>query len=164
MLAAAVSCLGAKGRDGRLILKEIELCPTVVNNEIMKKMFPADAGHGECGAQGASLAELERMIARFAPAEMRVDTAALSAGDRKALVKLIEASRVINDLFLTQMWSGNHALLMQLEKDHSALGKARLHYFRINRRARGRISTGTRRFFRACRPRNCRARISIRRI
>ena len=98
---------------------------------MMKKMLPLMLAMAS--GQGASLAELERMMARFAPAEMRVDTAALSAGDRKALVKLIEASHVINDLFLTQMWSGNHALLMQLEKDHSALGKARLHYFRIQK-------------------------------
>ncbi|HET9318624.1 MAG TPA: hypothetical protein VFO27_02575, partial [Bryobacteraceae bacterium] len=107
-----------------------------MNNEMMKKMFRlmlAMASAVGTERQGMSQAVLERMMARFAPAEMRVDTAALSAGDRKALVKLIEASRVINDLFLTQMWSGNHALLMQLEKGHSALGKARLHYFRIQK-------------------------------
>jgi len=73
------------------------------------------------------------MIARFAPTELRVDTSALTAGDRKALVKLIEASRVVNDLFLTQLWSENHALLERLEKDKSPLGRARLHYFQINK-------------------------------
>ena len=98
---------------------------------MMKKMLPLVLAMAS--ARGASLAELERMIARFAPAEMRVDTAALSAGDRKALVKLIEASRVIDDLFLTQMWSGNHARLAKLEKDTTALGKARLHYFHIQK-------------------------------
>ena len=79
------------------------------------------------------LAELNRMIARFAPAELKVDTSALSAGDKQALQKLIEAARVIDRMFLTQRWSGNAALRAQLQKDTSALGKARLHYFDLNK-------------------------------
>jgi hypothetical protein len=79
------------------------------------------------------LAELNRMIARFAPAELKVNTSALSAGDKQALQKLIEAARVIDGLFLTQRWSGNAALRAQLQKDSSALGKARLHYFDLNK-------------------------------
>jgi Peptidase family M49 len=79
------------------------------------------------------LAELNRMIARFAPAELRVNTSALSAGDKQALQKLIEAAKVIDSLFLTQRWSGNAALRVQLQKDASALGKARLHYFDLNK-------------------------------
>jgi len=103
---------------------------------IMKKMLPvllAVAGASGSEPQGASLAELQRMIARFAPTEIRVDTAGLSAGDRKALVKLIEASRIVNTIFLTQLWSGNAALMTQLEKDGSPLGKERSHYFWINK-------------------------------
>src|ERR1700674_2154574 len=79
------------------------------------------------------LRELNRMIARFAPAELKVDTSGLSAGDKQALQKLLEAANVIDSLFLTQRWSGNAALLAQLQKDTSALGKARLHYFDLNK-------------------------------
>jgi len=79
------------------------------------------------------LAELNRMIVRFAPAELKVDTTALSAGDKQALRKLIEAAQVIDTLFLTQRWSGNPALRAQLQRDASALGKARLHYFDLNK-------------------------------
>ena len=85
------------------------------------------------GSDGASLPELNRMIARFAPTEIRVDTKGLSAGDQRALIKVIDASRVINDIFLTQLWSGNHEVLRILEKDKLPLGQARLHYFRINK-------------------------------
>ncbi|MCU1274260.1 MAG: MutT/NUDIX family protein [Bryobacterales bacterium] len=102
----------------------------------MKKMLPlvlAAATMRGAEPRIPNLAELKRMIARFAPTELRVDTSALPAGDRKALVKLIEASRVVNDLFLTQLWSENHALLEPLEKDKSPLGEARLHYFWINK-------------------------------
>ena len=80
-----------------------------------------------------SQSQLEKMSARFAPTPLRVDTSSLSAGDRQALVKLIEAARVLNDVFLHQYWSGDEALYARLQKDHTALGKARLNYFWINK-------------------------------
>jgi hypothetical protein len=73
------------------------------------------------------------MTARFARVDLRVDTAQLTPGDRKALVKLIEASRVIDHIFLGQFWSGNAALLEKLKQDHSPLGLARLQCFRLNK-------------------------------
>jgi len=79
------------------------------------------------------LAELNRMIARFAPVELHADTSRLSAGDQKALAKLLDAARVIDDIFLKQVWSGNVALRAKLAADTSALGKARLHYFDLNK-------------------------------
>src|SRR5580700_298785 len=79
------------------------------------------------------LAQLQKMIARFQPTELRVDVSKLSPGDRQALGKLIEAARVLNDIFLTQMWSGNHALYAKLRGDATALGKARLDYFWLNK-------------------------------
>jgi peptidase M49-like protein len=79
------------------------------------------------------LAQLDKMIARFAPTELRMDLSKLSPGDRKALAKLIEASRVLDDVFLRQLWSGNRALHTKLEHDTTPLGKARLHYFWINK-------------------------------
>src|ERR1700722_10941417 len=78
-------------------------------------------------------AQLEKMTSRFAPTPLRVDTSRLSAGDRQALVKLIEAARILNDVFMQQMWEGNLTLYARLQKDPTALGKARLHYFWINK-------------------------------
>jgi hypothetical protein len=79
------------------------------------------------------LAQLQKMIARFQPTELRVDVSKLSPGDTRALAKLIEAARVLNDIFLTQMWSGNHALYAKLRRDTTPLGKARLDYFWLNK-------------------------------
>jgi hypothetical protein len=79
------------------------------------------------------LAELNRMIARYAPAELKVDRAKLSPGDQQALKKLIEAAKVIDDIFLEQRWSGNKPLREQLLKNTSPLGKARLYYFDLNK-------------------------------
>ena len=79
------------------------------------------------------LTQLKQMEARFAPIELRVDTAALSPGDRKALAKLLEAALLIDDIFLSQLWSGNQAMYAHLQADATPLGKARLDYFRLNK-------------------------------
>ncbi len=79
------------------------------------------------------LAQLEKMIGRFQPTELRVDVSKLSSGDRQALAKLIDAARVLNDIFLAQMWSGNQALYAKLRRDTTPLGKARLKYFWLNK-------------------------------
>ena len=73
------------------------------------------------------------MAARFAPTPLRVDTSGLSSSDHQALIKLIQAARVLNDIFLKQLWDGNTALYARLQKDASPLGKARLNYFWINK-------------------------------
>jgi hypothetical protein len=78
-------------------------------------------------------AELERMSARFAPTPIRVDVSALSSGDRQALAKLIQAGRIYDDIFLKQLWGGNVELYGRLQKDMTPLGKARLHYFWLNK-------------------------------
>src|SRR5438105_9256237 len=80
-----------------------------------------------------NLAELQKMTARFAPTQIRVDTSKLSPGDRQALIKLIESAHLVNDIFLQQLWSWNAALYAKLQKDRTPLGQAQLHYFWINK-------------------------------
>jgi hypothetical protein len=79
------------------------------------------------------LAQLQKMTARYAPTTLRGGHLEALYGDRQALVKLIEAGRIMNDVFLVQYWSGNPALYARLQKDTTALGKARLQYFWINK-------------------------------
>src|SRR5258708_11923881 len=82
---------------------------------------------------GASLAQLRQMSARFVRTPLVVDTSRLTRGDRKALAKLIEAARIVDDLYLEQVWSGNGAAYARLRADHSPLGRARLHYYWVNK-------------------------------
>src|SRR5438045_3402108 len=77
--------------------------------------------------------DLNRMAARFAPTELRVDVSKLSAADRKALPPLIEAARILNTIYMEQLWSGDLALWKKLQQDTSPLGRARAHYFWINK-------------------------------
>lgn len=78
-------------------------------------------------------AELNKMASRFAPTRMVADTSTLSAGDKQALVKLIEAAQILNPLFMNQLWSGDLALYHKLQQEKTPLGRARLHYFWINK-------------------------------
>jgi len=81
----------------------------------------------------APASPLAAKIRQFAPTELSADTSHLSENDRKALDKLIEAAKLLDPLFLRQVWSGNEALLKKLESDTSPEGRERLHYFMINK-------------------------------
>jgi hypothetical protein len=95
-----------------------------------------------------SAAELRVMAARFAPVDIAADVIRLSAGERQALDKLVEAARIMDALFLRQVWTGNDALLQRLSRealdraraggiggdiDTFRLPLTRLHYFLINK-------------------------------
>jgi hypothetical protein len=88
-----------------------------------------------------TLAQLQKMTLRFAPAEISADVSALPAGERAALAKLVEAGRLMDALFLRQVWGGNGAMLQDLARLAAApagpratrSAGARLHYFLINK-------------------------------
>src|ERR1051325_4330635 len=76
--------------------------------------------------------ELERKIARFAPTTLTADTSKLAPDDRQALGKIIAAAKLLDPLFLRQVWSGNADLEKKLQADKSPTGRERLHYFYVN--------------------------------
>jgi hypothetical protein len=93
-------------------------------------------------------AELSAMIARFAPVEIRADVAVLPENEQRVVEKLVAAARVMDALFLRQVWAGNDAFLQQLSRDALQRAKQpgvagsvdavdlpllRLHYFMINK-------------------------------
>ena len=84
-------------------------------------------------ARVPDLQTLQQMTARFAPTDISADLSKLSDADRRVLGKLVEASTIVDALFLRQAWAGNDAMLADLARDRSAEGRARLHYFLINK-------------------------------
>jgi hypothetical protein len=76
---------------------------------------------------------LQTMAARFAPVDLTADVAALPAHERQALGKLVEAAKIFDALFLRQVWEGNESMLLDLLRDDSPVGRARLRYFLINK-------------------------------
>jgi hypothetical protein len=82
--------------------------------------------------QMATVQRLKKQIARFAATTISADTANLSAGDKQALQKLIEAGRIMDTLFLKQLWSGNLELFQRLEARDTEAGRLKAKYFKIN--------------------------------
>jgi hypothetical protein len=75
---------------------------------------------------------LASKIKRFVPTTITADTASLSPGDRAALAKLIQVTKIFDDLYLRQSWDGDLELHRKLQADSSPDGKEMLHYFNIN--------------------------------
>lgn len=96
------------------------ILPTAGMSQNKARKRPADQG------------TLEAKIRRFAPTVIDADSSLLSQGDRQALLKIIEAAKLLDPLYLRQSWSGNEALLRKLQANQSPSGRARLHYFLIN--------------------------------
>jgi hypothetical protein len=88
-----------------------------------------------------TLAELQKMTARFAPAEIGADITGLPKNERDALARLVDAARIMDALFLRQVWAGNAAMLHELAQKAampvgpraSRTAAARLHCFLINK-------------------------------
>ena len=85
---------------------------------------------------------LRRADARYAPVELRVDLSRLPESERRALARLVEAARVMDALFLRQVWAGNEPLLLELARDGSPLGEARLAAFLRNKGPWDRLEHG----------------------
>jgi hypothetical protein len=77
--------------------------------------------------------KLQTMAARFAPVDLTADVNKLPENERQALARLVAASRIFDALFLRQVWEGNETMLLDLARDDSPLGRARRHYFLINK-------------------------------
>ncbi|MCZ6775198.1 MAG: hypothetical protein O7D34_01935 [Ignavibacteria bacterium] len=80
----------------------------------------------------SATSNLSTKIERFALTEITADISRLSEGDRKALDKLVEAARLMDKIYIRQVWSGNETLQQKLGADKSKAGLERLHYFNIN--------------------------------
>src|SRR5437763_926343 len=88
-----------------------------------------------------TLAELQKLTARFAPADIGADLSALPKSECDVLARLIDAARVMDALFLRQVWAGNEAMLLELAQQAampvgpraSRTAATRLHCFLINK-------------------------------
>src|SRR5213592_2275493 len=98
---------------------------------VMAIVASSVAAAAQTAAPGAD--QLKTMSARFAPVDLTADVSRLPANERQALAKLVEAAKVMDTLFLRQVWAGNETMLLDLLQDNSALGRERLHYFVLNK-------------------------------
>ena len=110
----------------------MRFCKETVSIAILLSLAMSISNGQRSNSKPTGDSELAKKIQRFSPTVLTADTSRLSVGDRKALERIIEAAKLLDPLFLRQVWSGNEALHKKLEADRSVVGRERLHYFLIN--------------------------------
>jgi hypothetical protein len=94
---------------------------------------PGAAPSGAAPPTTAATSPLDLKIAQFAPVDIGANVAALPANEQQAVSHMVKAARIMDGLFLQQVWAGNPSLLVQLGADRTPQGQAELHYFLINK-------------------------------
>ena len=79
------------------------------------------------------VAALDVKTRRFAPVDITAAVTDLPGNEPAAVASLIRAARLMDGLFLEQVWAGNSSTLAQLAADRTPEGEAELHYFLINK-------------------------------
>ena len=78
------------------------------------------------------VSDIDKRVAQFAPTPLNADLSALTAEDRQVLDKLVEAAKLMNEIFLRQAWTGNPAMREQLKGYTGPNADAARQYFTIN--------------------------------
>ena len=80
----------------------------------------------------AKAPDIQQRLAKYAPTDVVADPKLLSDEDRAVLNKLIEAGRVVDDIFWQQVYPAGPALRARLEKSTLPEDKNYLRFFDIN--------------------------------
>ena len=73
------------------------------------------------------------MAPLFAPVAIGTSLAHLPDNERRALAKIVAAARVMDGIFLEQVWGGNPSLSLELLADPTPRGRAQLDFFLLNK-------------------------------
>jgi hypothetical protein len=100
-----------------------------------KKTENADTMATEIAFTHIPAEDLKGELARFAPVDITYDASILSQPEKDALAKLVEAARVMDEIFLRQVWSGNIEMRDELRtaaEGGDPLSRDLYHFFRIH--------------------------------
>lgn len=81
--------------------------------------------------QGAGKEMIEQQIAQFVPTELGYDASMLSERQKDVVENLYYASKIMDEIFLDQVYSGNNEIKANLMSDDSEEGKEELELFNI---------------------------------
>ncbi len=79
----------------------------------------------------AKMERLQKQIAKFAKTEIKYDSSLLNERQQMVLKKLYQAAKIIDDIYLDQVYSKNKEIRARLMKSNDALDKLTLEYFNI---------------------------------
>jgi hypothetical protein len=84
----------------------------------------------EAGVSGDA-EHLRRQLAKLAPAEIQADLSRLEPAKRQLVLKLVQASRYMDEIFLRQVYARNPEIRDELMRRRDPLDSLRLEYFRV---------------------------------
>ena len=93
---------------------------------------PEQTATGTAGKELRIVSDIDKRVAQFAPTPLNADLSALTAEDRQVLDKLVEASKLMNEIYLRQAWTGNPAMREELKGYTGPNADAVRQYFTIN--------------------------------
>src|SRR5262249_6401691 len=122
------------GGAGGAGLKKSAAVLVVLGGAVWLALPPARMGAATSAAPATppDAAALRKLSARLAPVDLTADLGRLPAGERAALADILRAAKIMDALFLRQVWAGNQTLLLGLAGDGTPLGRERLHAFLQN--------------------------------
>lgn len=78
------------------------------------------------------ISHVEKQLAKFKPVEIGYDSTQLSEGDRKALLKLVAAGKMMDEIFLRQVFHKNVAIREALRRSSHPNAPTLLEFFNLN--------------------------------
>ena len=84
------------------------------------------------------------MTRLFEPVDIGADLSALPDSERRALAHIIDAARVMDGIFLEQVWAGNPSMLLSLLHSDKTAGQTTLDFFLLNKGPWSRIGENRR--------------------
>ena len=77
------------------------------------------------------IAMLQKQISKFVPTELKYDSNLLDERQRMVVEKLYQASKIMDSIFLDQVYSKNYEIKANLEKQNTEVAKLQLQLFDI---------------------------------
>jgi hypothetical protein len=85
----------------------------------------------EQNKEAEDIAMLKEKIAKFVPTELKYDSSNLDEREKIVVEKLYLASKIMDEIFLDQVYSKNYELREKLKNDNTEQGKLKLELFTI---------------------------------
>jgi hypothetical protein len=97
-----------------------------------QKKEPVPAAAPPAVEVSQAVPDIAKRLAQFAPTPISADLTALSPEDRLVLDRLIDASKLLNEVYLRQAWTGNPELRAELERLQGPDAADVREYFKLN--------------------------------
>jgi len=98
-----------------IVLALVLLSSLAIPAQVVKSQPPPPPPSKKSQVKHANLEELKKKLEMYAQVDITYDEAVLSEPEKTALIKLLHAAHIMDELFLRQVWEGNVAMRDKLK-------------------------------------------------